>query len=73
MTKVRVAVDASRMRSGGGVAHLIGILDIDNPNQFGIESIHLWAYRELLDVVPDQPWLIKHCPPETEQSLPRQL
>ena len=73
MTKVRVAVDASRVRSGGGVAHLIGILDIDNPNQFGIESIHLWAYRELLDVVPDQPWLIKHCPPETEQSLPRQL
>lgn len=73
MIKLKVAVDASRVRSGGGIAHLIGILDLETIDQFGIEEIHLWSYQKLLDAVPDKPWLIKHHPVETEQSLPRQL
>ena len=43
MSDLRVAVDASRVRSGGGVAHLVGILDIDEPAIFGIKEIHVWA------------------------------
>jgi glycosyltransferase involved in cell wall biosynthesis len=73
MSNIRVAIDASRVRSGGGIAHLVGILDIEDPKDFGIEMIHLWAYRRLLDVIPDRPWLVKHHPPETEKSLPLQL
>lgn len=73
MGKIKVAVDASRVRSGGGVAHLIGILDLEQIDLFGITEIHLWSYQKLLDAVPDKPWLIKHHPPETEASLPRQL
>ncbi|NDY83488.1 glycosyltransferase family 4 protein [Orrella sp. NBD-18] len=73
MVKLKVAVDASRVRSGGGVAHLIGILDLERIDLFGIAEIHLWSYQKLLDAVPDKPWLIKHHPPETEASLPRQL
>ena len=73
MLKLKVAVDASRVRSGGGVAHLIGILDLDTIEAYGIDEIHLWSYQKLLDAVPDKPWLVKHHPPETEQSLPVQL
>ncbi len=73
MVKLKVAVDASRVRSGGGVAHLIGILDLERIDLFGIAEIHLWSYQKLLDAVSDKPWLIKHHPPETEASLPRQL
>jgi len=29
MSDLIVAIDASRIRSGGGVAHLLGILDIE--------------------------------------------
>ena len=73
MSDLRVAVDASRVRSGGGVAHLVGILDIDEPAIFGIKEIHVWAYQALLDALPAKPWLIKHHPPETEMNLLRQV
>jgi glycosyltransferase involved in cell wall biosynthesis len=69
MHLIKVAVDASRVRSGGGVAHLLGILSIADPTEFGIEEIHVWAYKKLLDFLPDHKWLIKHHPAELEQSL----
>jgi len=73
MSKIKVAVDASRVRSGGGVAHLIGILNIDQIDIFNIHEVHLWSYKELLDQIPDRPWLIKHRPMATEQSIFKQL
>jgi len=69
MRLIKVAVDASRVRSGGGVAHLLGILSIADPKDFGIEEIHVWAYKKLLDLLPDHQWLIKHHPAELEKSL----
>ena len=66
---IKVALDASRVRSGGGVAHILGILDIPTPIEFGIEEIHIWAYGKLLDLIPDRGWLIKHRPPELDKSL----
>lgn len=73
MFKVKVAVDASRVRSGGGVAHLIGILNINQIDIFNIDEVHVWSYKELLDQIPDKPWLIKHRPLATEQSIFKQL
>lgn len=73
MNPIKVAVDASRVRSGGGIAHLVGILDISDPRQFGIVEIHVWAYQALLDKLPDRAWLIKHHPHDLERSLFRQL
>lgn len=68
-----VGVDASRNRSGGAKAHLVGLLDRGDPLQHGIRQVHLWAYKSLLDAVPDQSWLIKHNPPALEQSLVYQV
>jgi glycosyltransferase involved in cell wall biosynthesis len=73
MSLIKVAVDASRVRSGGGVAHLFGILNITEPTQFGIAEIHVWAYQKLLDMLPERAWLIKHHSPELERSLLYQL
>lgn len=73
MSNLIVAVDASRVRSGGGVAHLIGILNIDRIDVFNIKKIHVWSYKELLDQIPDRPWLIKHCPIATGLSIFKQL
>jgi glycosyltransferase involved in cell wall biosynthesis len=69
MRLIKVGVDASRVRSGGGIAHLLGILQIQDPIEFGIKEIHVWAYEKLLDMLPSRPWLIKHHPPELERSL----
>lgn len=68
-----LGVDASRNRSGGAKAHLIGILSECSPEKHGIREIHVWAFRSLLDQLPDYPWLIKHNPKALEKSLGEQL
>ena len=70
---LKVAIDASRNRSGGAKAHLIGILSECDRAKHGIQEIHVWAFRELLDQLPYCPWLIKHNPISLEQSLVKQL
>lgn len=70
---LKVAIDATRVKSGGGIAHLIGILSIDNIQDHGVDEVHIWAYQKLLDTLPNKPWLIKHCPKVTEQSLLKQI
>lgn len=70
---ISVAIDASRNRSGGAKAHLLGILRAGDPRQHGIAVVHVWSYDNLLRELPDVPWIIKHCPPELNQSLLKQL
>jgi len=72
-SRLVVGVDASRNRSGGARAHLIGILTEGNPTHHGIDKVHVWAYRSLLDALPDRRWLVKHNPPALEQSFLRQV
>lgn len=68
-----VGIDASRNRSGGAIAHLVGLISEGDPLCVGIIEIHVWAYRALLEALPNKPWLIKHNPPELESSLLKQL
>jgi glycosyltransferase involved in cell wall biosynthesis len=68
-----IGIDASRNRSGGAIAHLLGILSEINPDSHGIELVHVWAYRSLLDQLPDRPFLVKHNPIALECSLFSQL
>lgn len=68
-----IGIDASRNRSGGARAYLIGILAELDPLKYGIREVHLWAFNALLRSIPDRPWLIKHNPKELEQKLPSQL
>ena len=44
-----VGIDASRNRSGGAKAHLIGIISECDPKKHGIKTIHVWAFESLLD------------------------
>ena len=73
MADLKVAIDGTRLGSGGGLAHLIGVLNIEDPAIYGISEIHVWSYRTLLEALPDRAWLIKHNPPEAELSITRQL
>lgn len=68
-----VGIDASRNRSGGAKAHLIGILNEGPFLDYGIDEVHVWSYKDLLSQLPDSRWLIKHSPPELECSLLRQI
>jgi N-acetyl sugar amidotransferase len=68
-----VGIDASRNRSGGARAHLIGILSGTDPIASGIRRVHVWSYRGLLDSLPDMPWLVKHGHPALEGPLYSQI
>jgi glycosyltransferase involved in cell wall biosynthesis len=57
-----VGVDASNIRLGGGVTHLIEIFKNFEPARHQISKIVLWAGKETLDQIPDHPWLKKTCP-----------
>ena len=68
-----LGINASRGRSGGARAHLIGILSEGDPLAQGIRAVHVWSYTALLDALPDRPWLVKHRTPALEKSLPWQV
>lgn len=68
-----VGIDASRNRSGGAKAHLVGILSDSDPREHGIDEVHVWSYTQLLSVLPEKPWLVKHSHPALERRLPHQL
>ena len=66
---IKIGIDASRNRSGGAKAHIIGILTESDPTNYNISEVHVWAFKTLLDSIPDKKWLIKHNPPELEKNL----
>ncbi len=67
-----LGIDASRNRSGGAKAHMLGILGSFEEG-LGIKTVHVWSYKSLLDALPDRPWLVKHHHPFLERSLTHQL
>ena len=57
-----IGIDASRNRSGGAKTHIIGILKNFDVNKYNIDKVHVWAHLELINLLPDRDWLIKHSP-----------
>jgi glycosyltransferase involved in cell wall biosynthesis len=68
-----VGIDASRCRSGGSKAHLVGIIDNLQPEKHGITKIHLWTYKALSNEISSYSWLVKHTPDLLEKNLCLQL
>jgi glycosyltransferase involved in cell wall biosynthesis len=54
---MRVGVDASNLRQGGGVTHLVQLLAAAVPGDAGVSRVIVWGGREILEVLPDRPWL----------------
>jgi glycosyltransferase involved in cell wall biosynthesis len=64
-----VGIDASRSRSGGAVCHLVELLGSQDPVEYGIGLVHLWAHDGLTNKIPEKPWLVKHAVGVTKGSL----
>jgi len=64
-----IAINASRVRSGGGISHLKGILNHFYPNKHNIKKIHLWSHKDLLDEIKEASWLIKHQVNHEKKSI----
>lgn len=64
-----LGVDATNLRGGGGVTHLLELLSSAEPNVHGFKRIVIWGSAATLSVLEDKPWLVKCSPPELEKGL----
>lgn len=73
--KLNIGIEASRNKSGGARAHIIGIIRSfdDNLLREKINKVHVWSYTELLNILPNKDWLIKHNVKESEKPILQQL
>ena len=66
---MRLGINASNIRAGGGVTHLYEILRTLNPDEYGIKRITIWGGRSTLASLENRPWLDKVFHPLLDKSL----
>ena len=54
-----LGIDASNIRAGGGVTHLVELLRAANPLAHGFDKVVVWAGSGTLSRIDDKPWLTK--------------
>jgi glycosyltransferase involved in cell wall biosynthesis len=56
---MRLGIDATGIRSGGGLTHLVEVLKAARPAQHGFDGIVVWGGAATLAQIPEKPWLSK--------------
>jgi glycosyltransferase involved in cell wall biosynthesis len=64
-----VGIDASNVRVGGGLTHLVEILRVAEPETIGFSKVILWAGHESLRIVDDRSWMDKSHQPMLDKTL----
>ncbi|MDB4930451.1 MAG: hypothetical protein JWM10_2935 [Myxococcaceae bacterium] len=70
---MRVVIDGSNLRAGGGVTHLVALLAAAEPARHGVTAVEVWAGRATLDRLPSRPWIAPRHHPALDRSLPARL
>ncbi|TAK26468.1 MAG: glycosyltransferase family 1 protein [Myxococcaceae bacterium] len=70
---MKVVIDASNLRAGGGLTHLLSLLGAASPERHGITAVDVWSGRRTLDRLPSRPWLTPRHHPALDRSLPERL
>lgn len=70
---IRLVIDASNIRVGGGITHLVEFLREADPGKHGFEGIVVWACNATLARIEDRPWLEKRNDPALEANLLKRL
>ena len=54
---MKLGIDASNITSGGGLTHLIELLDCVNPSKFGFSQVVVWSSSKVLSKINKYEWL----------------
>lgn len=54
---MRLGIDASNIRTGGGITHLRELLNHAEPEEAGIEEVVVWGREEVGRMLPSRVWL----------------
>jgi len=63
-----VGIDASNLRNGGGITHLVEILRAAKPEEMHFSQIIIWGSLETLRHLEERPWLEKRFEPMLERG-----
>jgi len=66
---VIVGIDASNLRAGGGLTHLVELLRAIEPSAHGVEEVLVWGAAGTLNRIEDRPWLVKCREASLEKGL----
>lgn len=70
---MRIGIDASNLRAGGGVTHLVELLQAAEPEEQGIAEVVVWGGRETLARLPVRKWLRPVPDPLLDGPLPARI
>lgn len=70
---MRLGIDASNIRAGGGLTHLVETLRVADPIVHCFSRIFVWGNADTLDLIEDRPWLEKQHQPILDKGLPFRL
>jgi len=70
---IEVGIDASNLRLGGGITHLVELLRATDPGKYGITRVIVWGGKATLARIDDRPWLERAHEPALDQLLPVRL
>jgi glycosyltransferase involved in cell wall biosynthesis len=64
-----LGIEAANLRSGGGITYLKEMLAAHDPAVHGFTRIVVWSGRDVLDQLPDAPWLDKRSHPFLDKNV----
>ncbi len=64
-----IGIDATNLRAGGGVTHLVELLRAAQPATHSFYHIVIWGGKRTLNSLEDQPWLSKRNPAALDKGL----
>lgn len=70
---MRLGIDASNLRAGGGVTHLVELLRAAQPQEHDFAQVIVWGGASTLARLEERSWLCKAHEPLLDRSLPIRL
>lgn len=64
-----LGIDASNIRGGGGVTHLVELLRAANPEEYGFVKVIIWGGTSTLEKIEERGWLKNVNEPLLNKSL----
>ena len=64
-----VGIDASNLRRGGGLTHLVEVLSAVNIHKHNVSKVIIWGGEQSLGQINNFPWLKKIAPKELKRDL----
>lgn len=67
---MRLGIDASNLRGGGGITHLVELLHAIDLPAYAFSQVIVWGGKATLDQIENRPWLVKSQQPLLDKGLP---